>query len=116
MSEYEMAVENLIDAVSSDWISIILAILVVIMGIVVFIFVVMTIVDMFLSKDIVWGIVEVIALFVGLAVLLSVFYYWNRNRTKAQFGLFLVLFSLAVNVYFFVRYADEINAVLNSVY
>ncbi|WP_214882591.1 MULTISPECIES: hypothetical protein [unclassified Exiguobacterium] len=74
--------------------------------------VVMTIVDMFLSKDIVWGIVEVIA----LAVLLSVFYYWNRNWTKAQFGLFLVLFSLAVNVYFFVRYADEINAVLNSVY
>jgi hypothetical protein len=56
VSEYEMAIENLIDAVSSDWISIILAILVVIMGIVVFIYVVMTIVDMFLSKDIVWGI------------------------------------------------------------
>ncbi|WP_214829561.1 hypothetical protein [Exiguobacterium algae] len=116
MSEYNMAVENLIDAVSSDWISIILAILVVLLGIVVFIFVVMTIVDMFLSKDFLWGIVEIVALFVGLAVLLSVFYYWNRNRAKAQFALFLVLFSFAVNIYFFVRYADEINAVLNSVY
>lgn len=116
MSEYEIAIENLIDAASSDWISIILAISVVILGLVVFIFVIMTIVDMFLSKDIVWGIVEIIALFVGLAVLLSVFYYWNRNRMKAQFALFLVLFSFAVNVYFFVRYADEINAVLNSLY
>lgn len=74
MSDYEMPIENLIDAVSSDWISVILAILVVIMGIVVFIYVGMTIVDMFLSKDIVWGIVEVIALFVGLAVLLPLFY------------------------------------------
>ncbi|OGX79421.1 hypothetical protein A6395_06550 [Exiguobacterium sp. SH31] len=116
MNEYNVAIENLVDAVSSDWISIILAILVVLMGIVVFVFVVMTIVDMFLSKDILWGIVEIVALFVGIAVLLSVFYYWNRNRTKAQFALFLVLFSLAVNLYFFIRYANEINAVLNSLY
>lgn len=116
MSEYNTAIDNLIDAVSSDWISIILAILIVLLGIVVFIFVVMTIVDMFLSKDILWGIVEIIAMFVGLAVLLSVFYYWNRNRVKAQFALFLVLFSFGVNLYFFTRYADEINAVLNSLY
>ncbi|TCI36393.1 MULTISPECIES: hypothetical protein [unclassified Exiguobacterium] len=116
MNEYNVAIENLVDAVSSDWISIILAILVVLMGIVVFFFVVMTIVDMFLSKDILWGIVEIVALFVGIAVLFSVFYYWNRNRTKAQFALFLVLFSLVVNLYFFIRYANEINAVLNSLY
>ena len=116
MNEYDVAMDNLIDAISSDWISILLAISVVLLGIVVFIFVVMTIVDMFLSKDILWGIVEVVAFFLGLAVLLAVFYYWSRNRIKAQFALFLVLFSFGVNLYFFIRYADEINAVLNSLY